>query len=91
MNLIFFLFQFWKSEFCGFVKQHNKLVWPNINMFQKTLEQLVHGAMVSGMHSIATIATEFELQVSIYRSRRYCRYRHETPIATIAEIEHERF
>ena len=42
------------------------------------MEQLARGSMVSGMHSIATIATEFELQVSIYRFRRYCRYRRET-------------
>ena len=41
--------------------------------------------VVLGMLLIATVATESEHQVSIYRSRR------ETPLATIAEIEHERF
>ena len=55
------------------------------HFFKRHVEQLARGAVDSGMHSIATVATKFELQVSIYRSRR------ETPIATIAEIEHERF
>ena len=63
-------------------------MWPRKPFFKRHVEQLARGSMVSGMHSIATITTEFQLQVSLYRS---CRYHRESPIATIAEIEHDRF